>query len=251
METEIRKFGWIPDHPDYRDRPFKLAAPVALPPKIDLSNKCTPVYNQGALGSCTANAIAAAIDFALLKQGKKPISPSRLFIYYQERFIENTVSVDAGAMIRTGIKSVNKDGACPESIWPYDVWKFAQKPSQGAYIEAQKTKIVEYQRLDNRNLFELKQCLASGFPFVFGFSVYDAFVSPTVATTGRLNMPTPSERMKGGHAVLCVGYSDSTKRFIVRNSWGNAWGKGGYYSMPYEYLTNSNLADDFWKINLV
>ena len=251
MQPEIRKFGWIPDHPDYRDRPFKLAAPVALPSRIDLTSKCPPVHDQGTLGSCTANAIAAAIDFALLKQAKKPIAPSRLFIYYNERVIENTVSVDAGAMLRTGIKSVNKDGACPESMWPYQIPKFAQKPNLLCYLEARKTKIVEYQRLDNRNLFELKQCLATGFPFVFGFSVFEALNSATVAATGRLNMPTSTERMLGGHAVLCVGYSDNTQRFIVRNSWGTAWGKGGYYTMPYQYLTNPNLADDFWKINLV
>jgi C1A family cysteine protease len=96
----------------------------------------------------------------------------------------------------------------------------------------------------------MKGCLASGYPFVFGFSVYTEFESDTVATTGVLNMPSPKEKLLGGHAVIAVGYDDKTQRFIVRNSWGAKWGIKGYFTIPYAYLTDPNLAADFWTIRL-
>jgi len=94
----------------------------------------------------------------------------------------------------------------------------------------------------------MKACLAEGFPFVFGFSVYEGFESSEVARTGKLNLPKPKEAFMGGHAVMAVGYDDKTSRFIVRNSWATDWGLDGYFTMPYEYLTNENLSDDFWTI---
>jgi C1A family cysteine protease len=97
----------------------------------------------------------------------------------------------------------------------------------------------------------MKGCLAAGYPFVFGFTVYESFESDAVAKTGVVEMPAPSEKVLGGHAVVAVGYDDSTQRFIVRNSWGPGWGMGGYFTIPYAYLTDSNLADDFWTVHLV
>jgi C1A family cysteine protease len=83
---------------------------------------------------------------------------------------------------------------------------------------------------------------------VFGFSVYESFESATVAKSGVLNMPKPGERQVGGHAVCAVGYDDAAKRVLVRNSWGPAWGKKGYFTMPYDYVANRNLSDDFWTV---
>jgi len=132
MPYSVKKFGWLPDLPDARD--FTYSAPHAtlrkLPAKVDLTAKCPPVYDQGDLGSCTGNSIAAAIEFAERKEAlAKATTPSRLFIYYNERVIEHTVATDAGAMIRDGIKSVNKQVACRETTWPYKVGAFAKKPS--------------------------------------------------------------------------------------------------------------------------
>jgi C1A family cysteine protease len=220
------------------------------------------VYDQGQLGSCTANAIAGAIEFEQKKQKLPEFTPSRLFIYYNERVMEGTPpSVDSGAQIRDGIKSVAGQGACKETTWPYSdanngnnpcpKCNYALKPKPACYKEALQYKIKTYQRLDNTNLTVLKGCLASGYPFVFGFTVYESFESQQVANTGMVPMPASGEQVVGGHAVDCVGYDDSKQLFIVRNSWGTSWGLQGYCMMPYTYLTSSNLADDFWTIQLI
>lgn len=246
-------YGWVPDLPDHRD--FLFAAPVetiaALPTSVDLRPNCPPVYDQGQLGSCTANAIGGALQFEQVKQGLRSFIPSRLFIYYNERVIEGTVGTDSGAQIRDGVKSVGNIGACPETDWPYDIAQFAQKPPQvPAYRDAPLGKALLYHRVP-QILGQMKGCLASGYPFVFGFTVYESFESNQVAQTGVAPMPAPGERVLGGHAVVAVGYEDKTQRFTARNSWGAGWGMNGYFTIPYAYLTDSNLADDFWTIRLV
>src|SRR5262249_49974602 len=196
----------------------------------------------GDLGSCTGNAIAGAIEFAEIKEKRPhPATPSRLFIYYNERVIEHTVHTDAGAMIRDGIKSVNKQGACREKTVPYDIAKFDAKPSAGAYEEALQHQVTSYQRIP-RTLTQMKGCLASGFPFVFGFTVYTSFMSDAVAKTGKVPMPHFAEHIEGGHAVVAVGYDDADHRFIARNSWGPHWGVKGYFTMPYGYLPSAHIA---------
>ncbi|MFN8316426.1 MAG: C1 family peptidase [Chitinophagales bacterium] len=253
MKRQIKRFGWTPDLPDQRDFRF-LARPAMLrqlPKKVDLAKQMPIVYDQGNLGSCTANAIGAAFQFCLLKQNPAlAFMPSRLFIYYNERIILNTIQEDSGAMIRDGFKTINKQGVCPETMLPYHIAKFTQKPETKCYKEAEKHQAISYNRV-TRNLNQMKACLAEGFPFVFGFSVYESFESTTVAKTGKVNLPKQEESNLGGHAVLAVGYDENTKRFIVRNSWGDAWGKKGYFTMPYDYLLNENLADDFWTVRLV
>ena len=171
------RFGWQPDLPDARDQVYSAPAPVrGLPNAVDLRSTCPPVYDQGQLGSCTANAIAAAMEFDRKKQKLPDFAPSRLFIYYNERVMEGTVSSDAGAQIRDGVKSVSKIGAPPETDWPYDISKFAIKPPTKAYMDAKLDRGVQYQRV-SQNLQQMQGCLASGFPFVFGFTVYQSFES--------------------------------------------------------------------------
>jgi C1A family cysteine protease len=253
MAHKIQRYGWQPDLPDHRDMLYAAPARLLrkLPEKIDLRSQQSPVYDQGQLGSCTANAIGAAFEFELIKQNKSlDFMPSRLFIYYNERVLENTVDSDSGAQIRDGIKSVNKQGVCPEKIWPYVIKQFAQKPSAACYNSAMTHQVLSYHRV-LRTLDQMKGCLAEGYPFVFGFTVYESFESEVTARTGNVNMPKKSERQVGGHAVVAVGYDDKTKRFIVRNSWGTSWGLKGYFTMPYDYLLNESLADDFWTIRAV
>jgi len=252
MNIKKTKYGWKKDIPDFRDfiyRPAKKTL-ISLPVKINLRSECPPIYDQGKLGSCTANAIGAAFEFELIKQKLNDFTPSRLFIYYNERAIEGSVNEDSGAQIRDGIKSINKKGVCKETSWPYITSKFKNKPSTKCYAEALKNQLISYHSLNN-NLNTMKSCLADGFPFVFGFSVYNSFESSDVAKTGTVKLPLKTENLLGGHAVCAVGYDDALQRFIIRNSWGEAWGKGGYFTMPYAYLSNPKLSSDFWTIRLV
>ncbi|MGC9667719.1 C1 family peptidase [Planosporangium sp. 12N6] len=247
---KVQRYGWIPDLPDQRDHLYAAPPAVlrALPPSVDLRDQCPKeVYDQGQLGSCTANAIAGAFEFDLLKQKLADFMPSRLFIYYNERAREHTTSCDSGAMIRDGIKSVSKQGVCSETSWPYDVSRFAEKPPKACYDEAQGNLATSYQRILPL-LSQLKGCLAHGYPFVFGFRVYESFESAEVAKTGVVPMPNSTEEALGGHAVLAVGYDDADARFLVRNSWGPGWGQGGYFTMPYAYLTDRTLSSDFWAV---
>ncbi len=243
-----RVYGWTPDLPDHRDYMFTAVRRVVakLPTSVDLRPSCPPVEDQGALGSCTGNAIAGALEFLELKDKLPLVDLSRLFIYYNERVMEHTVNSDSGAQIRDGIKSVAKQGVCSEAKWPYDIKKFAAKPTPACYKEALKHCISQYQRLST--LDDMRSTLASGYPFVFGFTVYESFESQDVAKTGVVPMPQKSERMLGGHAVVGVGYDDAQKRFIVRNSWGTDWGMQGYFTIPYDYLSNPHLASDFWVV---
>jgi len=238
------KYNWIPDLPDHRDLMYSLAD-VGIPQKVDLRLDCSAVETQGRLGSCTGNAIVGAMEYISNKNKKQFVDLSRLYVYYNEREMEGTIGRDSGAMLRDGIKSMVDYGVCTEELWPYDINQFTVKPSEACYIDGAKRKVTSYMRLNT--LEDMKNCLSDGFPFVFGFSVYSNFESE-VGKTGIGNLPTEGDSLLGGHAVLCVGFDDETQRFIIRNSWGSGWGTGGYFTMPFEYLTNRNLSDDFWTI---
>lgn len=252
MERKIKRYGWTPDLPDGRDLMFAAPTPIvtALPARVDLRPDCPPVYNQGQLGSCTANAIGAAYEYDVMRQGGPGFRPSRLFVYYNERAMEGTVDSDSGAQIRDGVKSIHKRGACSESTWPYKIGQFTEKPPAPAYREAKAHQLEVYQRV-TQTLGQLKGCLAAGYPFVFGFTVYESFESEQVARTGKVDMPQAGEQIVGGHAVMAVGYDERDQRFIVRNSWGKSWGQDGYFTMPYPYLLQGTLSRDFWTLRVV
>lgn len=255
MPRRIKKFGWVPDLPDARDHVYSAPIPLmgAMPPKADLRAECPAVLNQGQLGSCTANAISNAHRFDQMKQQKgkdTSFQPSRLFIYYNERDMEGTVNQDSGAMIRDGIKSIAQLGVCDEKDWPYVITKFTAKPGATCYKDALEHQALSYQRV-TQTLTQMKGCLASGFPFVFGFTVYESFESAAVAKSGSVDLPAQGEQVLGGHAVLAVGYDDSKQRFTVMNSWGTDWGMKGFFTIPYAYLTDDNLAADFWTVRIV
>lgn len=239
---KVKHYGWRPDTPDVRDRKPTLT-PGSRPKKVDLRSSGFlnfPVYDQGQLGSCTANAIAAAIKYAELREGAADptkTDPSRLAIYWYERFLEGSTGQDAGAEIRDGLKVVAKMGYYDEKLWPYRITKFAAKPPA---LAANAEHVYSYYR-GSGSTGSLRYALANGWPVIFGFTVYDSFGSVTP-------MPGPGEGIQGGHATLAVGYDDATKLYTVRNSWGASWGDGGYFTIPYAYLADPNLASDFWVI---
>lgn len=246
----IARYGWVRDLPDHRDRRWPAPPPASaqLPAAVDLRPQCPPVYDQDQLGSCTANAIAGALQFDEIRSGIAPTwTPSRLFIYYEQRALEDTVASDSGAQLRDGIKVVARDGVCPEGEWPYDISAFAQRPPQRAYAGAVRDLVDSYQRI-TQSLVQLKTCIASRCTFVFGFTAFTSFESPEVAATGSIPLPQPSESPVGGHAVVCTGYDDARQAFIIRNSWGTGWGAAGYGFMPYAYILDAGLAADFWTI---
>lgn len=245
------QFGWLPDLPDHRDVLYASVKKIKrkLPTSVDLRKQCPVIYDQGSLGSCTANALGAAFQFGQIKQSIDNFIPSRLFIYYNERVQIHTEQSDSGAFIRDGIKSLNRDGVCPELDWPYLIPKFAHKPPISLYKKALKHQVIQYLRLENWQINQLQTCLAEGYPFVFGFSVFESFW--TMGKNAVIPMPKNGESRIGGHAVMAVGYDQPKKRFLIRNSWGEAWGKKGYAWMPFDYLCNTNYADDFWTIRLV
>ena len=252
VPRKVARFGWRPDTPDMRDlmSAVRVRAASRLPSSVDLSTLAwmPPVYDQGDIGSCTGNAIAAGFEFDLGKQMLPVFQPSRLAIYYDERVIERTTKEDAGAEIRDGMKVIAKTGAAPETLWPYKVKKFAVKPPKAYYNAAKLHTCVSYQRVAQAE-GAIKSVLASGLPIVFGITVYDSFESDEVAATGTVPMPKKTEKTVGGHAILMVGYTKS--RFKFRNSWGADWGKKGYATLPLDYVLNSDLASDFWTIQTV
>lgn len=255
-ERKTGCYGWIPDLPDVRDHMYATPFALSLPRQFDLRDHCAPfppVYDQGLLGSCTANALAGAIQFERMRQ-RLPWSeqiPSRLFIYYNERILEGTAEHDHGAQLRDGIKSIVHNGACFEGNspgqWPYDINAVTTAPSPACYAMALKDRVIGYSRL-HQTYEQMRGCLASGFPFVFGFTAYESLKD---AASGKIPLPSANEAAIGGHTVMAIGYDDAAQKFIIRNSWGSGWGKKGYGSMPYAYLTNSNLARDFWTIRLM
>ena len=264
-KRKIARYGWKRDLPDQRDFTYAVPQDImqrGIPTGVDLRSQFPDVYDQGQIGSCTANAIAAAIEFDMMKQQLPVFTPSRLFIYYNERAMEGTIGSDAGAQIRDGIQSVVTQGDCPESEWLYDGSAAlpdgtfppghlaAKQPPQKCYDHAIKHTAMSYLSV-NRNLADMTGCLAAGYPFVFGFTVYESFESDAVAKTGDVPMPQSGEQTLGGHAVLAVGFDDAEQLFICRNSWGPDWGDAGYFYMPYAYLLDNNLSDDFWTIRLV
>jgi C1A family cysteine protease len=250
--TKGRKYTWTPSRVHASD-PIKLFTVTHMQkaiPIVDLRPVCAPVFDQGQIGSCTANALAAAYEFDMAKQHEKHVfRPSRLFIYWNERVIEGTTDQDAGAQIKDGVTTLAKTGICPEYHWPYDESQFAVQPPQAAFDEAKKHVATGY-HVVVQTLPQLKQALLNGFPIVFGFTVYDSFENGNWdSTTGMMPMPASTEQVLGGHAVLIVGYDDTKQAFIVRNSWGPDWSiLKGYFYMPYQFVCDSNQCSDFWTV---
>ncbi len=246
-----RKYCLRRQEPDTRDLKFKSKLPLhELPSSHDLRDTklLPPVYDQGSLGSCTANACCAALSYLLHKEGiESKFVPSRLFVYYMTRVgIENTLaSDDSGCMLRDVCKAISKFHVCHERYFPYDVTTFADRPSAMAVANAHLHNVVTYEACP-QDEYSIKSAIASGFPVFIGIQIYTSFESQEVMKTGIVPMPTPHDRLLGGHALICCSYNDQTRMFTIMNSWGTEVGDKGFFYIPYDYILDPKLACDFW-----
>ena len=229
-------------------KPHLKLSPAAPTPRtpllVDLRPRMPAVYDQGTLGSCTANALCGATQYMWPAAGPG----SRLFVYYNERLLENDIPDDAGAYLCDGVIALEKYGVCSEARWPYDVAEFATAPPATCYADAA-GHLLPTAHAVPPTLAAMKQCIALGYPFVVGIQIYGSFETAQVATTGVVPMPAAGDALLGGHAVLCVGYNDLKKQWTMRNSWGAGWGAKGYFYLPYDYLVDPALSSDAWTLH--
>ncbi len=277
------KFGWLPDYPDFRDytedseeitlilqpnrlnrrnRPNKPKGPKAA--KADLREWCSPIEDQGELGSCTAHAGVGVIEYYERKAYGRHADASRLFLYKVTRNLMKSKG-DIGAYLRSTMGAMVLFGVPPEAYWPYtdDEKDFDKEPPAFTYAFAANYQTLKYFRHDPPNttaeilLKNIKSYLAKGHPAMFGFTVYNSIEQAD--KTGRIPYPSTKDKIEGGHAVLAVGFDDKMKiknkygktettgALLIRNSWGKTWGEGGYGWLPYDYVLKG-LAEDFWSL---
>jgi C1A family cysteine protease len=254
LKFSHRSFDVIRDEPDPRDQHYEASLSLLrkLPASVDLRPQCPPVLDQLGLRSCTAQAIANAHLFDQMKQeARRPRLPSRLFIYWNERKRLGLEDKDSGATLRGGIKVLARKGACTEGRWPYDPAKVLLKPAKRCFDKATSHRALSYRRLPLRKLKLLQACLAEGWPFVFGFNLFREFDSQAVARSGVVPMPSADDKPVGGHAVLAVGYDSKARRFLVMNSRGPDWGQRGFFTLPFDYVTDTDLTHDAWTVRSV
>lgn len=282
--TKRLGMGWLPDYPDLRDYTFQSrelmkrdeirelvsstgldkTGASSLPSSVDLRKWCSPVENQGVIGSCTAHAGAGIAEYYERRAFGKHMDASRLFLYKATRNLAQ-LQGDAGAYIRSTMGALVLFGVPPEKYWPYTDRSpdFDKEPSAFCYSFAENYKGIKYFRHDSAYLTgdaileSVKKSLTAGVPSMFGFTVYSSI--DQASRTGRIPFPTSAERVLGGHAVVAVGFDDKLEvtnsdgdgktvgALLVRNSWGEDWGEGGYGWLPYEYVL-LELAMDFWSM---
>ena len=263
------------DHRDYK-KVYDYVPSCQSHPKVDLRQYIEGVYDQGKMESCTANALCAAYKFAMKKElvastctplGSSPpvpsdgphslnielqhaasFDPSRLFLYYNSRKLDNNDYVDSGCSIRDAVKAFAREGVCTEQEWPYKIRRLTQEPRRSCYLQAKGNVISKYECLVHQDIHQFRACLKEECPFVFGFVVYESFYSSANMHYGKMQMPTTNDEIKGRHAVMAVGYDDTAKHFIILNSWGDTFGDKGYFYMPYDFIVAPDKAFDFWKI---
>src|ERR1700722_678013 len=268
---KIARYGWRPSLPQKPQFTETNNADSATIPVVDnRNNAAVPIFDQGQLGSCTANALARALMYALLKAGAPMFTPSRLMLYLCERMREGTIDSDAGAMSIDGVHALQHNGVCTEELWPYDITKFTLSPPQSAWDDAAKHRLLQYWGMEQR-AGKVFYCLQQGLGIAYGFSVGESFESQTVADTGIVPIPGTDESIVGGHEVYLNGYTNDLKKVhsqgaalalpewaksipwwgIVENSWGTSWGDKGSFYVPLSDILDPNRSSDLTSLRLV
>jgi C1A family cysteine protease len=243
-------FGWMPSLADHRDIVLSVTHTVnALPTTTNNRKNVNWCYDQGSESSCTGNAWADLCKYVWKKDLQKDVNPSRNFIYYNEREIEQDTPLDNGATLRSGAQVLSDTGFCLEETWGYSQGTLYTPPPVGCYTQAASYKIKSYIAVQDNHMARL-YCLASGYPFVFGMTVTASFETQNVSETGIVPMPTQEDKVIGGHAIMAVDYDDARQVFVVLNSWGSSWGDNGFFYLPYSYM-ESNLTSDYWTLRVV
>jgi C1A family cysteine protease len=280
--AQFIKFGWIRDLPSISDYTIEHAkvkpllakvkgagtasasVPLSLAAAVDLRAFCSPIENQGAIGSCTAHAGVGMVEYYQRRAYGKHVNGSRLFLYKVTRNLLGWTG-DTGAYLRSTMEALAMFGVPPEQYWAYDIAKYDVEPSAFLYALADNYEATSYYRLDPSGttkaalLAAINTNLSAGLPAMFGFTVYSSYTQASAANQGAIPYPVSGDKVVGGHAVMAVGYDDTkviknaastastTGALLIRNSWGTGWGNAGYGWLPYAYVQNG-LATDWWAL---
>jgi len=240
------KFNIKPSLPDDRDYIYKSDSTEVLRESVDLREWDSLVESQYDLGSCASNALTNAYELSVNQFYPEYFTElSRLFIYYNTRAAYGTILEDDGMFLRDGLKSLAKFGVCAESLWPYDLEKFDDSPTDECYVDAKKRKILKYQKLIS--IYYITQVLNNNKPVVFGMEIYDSFMdlNERIST---VNFPGRKEKSLGGHAMCMVGYDLEKRLFLAKNSFGTTWGNNGYCWIPFDYIRQEGY--DIWTFDI-
>lgn len=248
LQRGVKENAVVKSPRDVRDHRVQLLNYKAkLPSSVNLRRNLPYVFDQGNIGSCTANSTGSMYSWVAFSQNAGLFIPSRLFLYYNTRALQGTVSYDSGASLRATMQALRQNGVCAETKWPYEYAKLFDTPTADCYSEGADRQALSYASVPI-SLIPMKNVLRTR-PFVLGIAVYSSFFHPSVSRTGQVPVPnTRKESLLGGHAVLVLGYDDRRKSFFCRNSWGTSWGLKGDFYLPYEYATNRKLAFDAWVL---
>lgn len=243
--TTQHKYGWKPGLPVFGASQFEIQPGAVLPMRADLGPGLGPVYDQGNLGSCTANAGGGLAQFLTKKLGWKDYLPARLAIYWWTRQLDNTIFEDSGASLTDTATALKTRGVPNETNWPYIINRFTNQPTAQVVANGRQHLVLDPMQV-RQTMNDIRACISGGYPIMFGFTVYSSFETDQVARQGIMPMPRQGEHILGGHAVLAYAYDDYTRMVKCRNSWGYGWGLKGSFWMPYDYISNPYFAADFW-----
>ena len=258
--NDITKYKFLcrrpsPEEEKHTDLLLKIYKPKPLPPKFDLNKNMEDVYDQGELGSCSANASCSAYKFACKaqpmvatsKEAVKKFEPSRLYLYYKDRELSHNENIDSGASISDNVQVLMKNGVCCENLWEYNIDKFNMKPPKNCDEDALTHRAVKYNKIGQSEL-QIKNSIYNGYPVIFGMIIKESIYK--INQSNYIYQPFVSEPVLGGHALLIIGYDDTTKLFNIRNSWSKDFGNQGNFCIPYSIILDATTCWDFWNISL-